>query len=125
MTITINEAGADHPVRFNIGGIEVWARSSEHARSLLDAWTKRAPCEPDQVLEAQPAPVLRRYGLNTSGKIFMLDNDQPDSAGYFVNLNDHRDLVRELVRLLVKAVPYCIVSLQDEIRTALRKAGRT
>lgn len=44
-------------------------------------------------------PLVRRYGLNTAGRIFMLDDDQPDEIAYFANLEDHRRLLAEIERL--------------------------
>jgi hypothetical protein len=47
----------------------------------------------------QAARAIRRYGLNTAGRIFMLGDEQPDSLAHFANLEDHRELLAEVERL--------------------------
>jgi hypothetical protein len=38
---------------------------------------------------------IRRYGLGEDSRIFMLLDDQPDSAGHYANLEDHREVLAQ------------------------------
>lgn len=127
MELTINEPGPDTPIRFNLSGVQVWARTREHAYQLLDAHTRQLPPE--------PAPDQRAAAM--ADRMLLTSGDEFDQLAALVLRNDELEqqvdeLADALHRLWSRHANYINAypgetGLGDleAAEAALRKAGRS